>query len=139
MLRLKISSDLHTIVEVIVKAPCKKILSPDSLQTSNYETTAERKKVLPWQWKGCNDLRAWTDVKKRLLSCSAGDRSYIPACSSSQTRRQVVVMGPTGSRHTYSKGQFFWQAAAWVTQCCFSIADAMKKNGNKVIYILRRI
>ncbi len=127
-----------TIVEVIVKAPlaAKKFCPGQFYRLQNYETAAEKKKGINMTMEGLAMTGAWTDVRKGLLSMivlEIGVTSRLVAHLKKGER--VVVMGPTGSPTHIPKGETVLLAGGGLGNAVlFSIADAMKKKGNKVIY-----
>ncbi|MBK9403224.1 MAG: FAD-dependent oxidoreductase [Ignavibacteria bacterium] len=127
-----------TIVEVIVKAPlaAKKFCPGQFYRLQNYETTADRKNGINMTMEGLAMTGAWTDVAKGLLSMivlEIGVTSRLVAYLKKGER--VVVMGPTGTPTHIPKGETVLLAGGGLGNAVlFSIADAMKKNGNKVIY-----
>ncbi|MBS1550514.1 MAG: FAD-dependent oxidoreductase [Bacteroidetes bacterium] len=127
-----------TIVEVIVKAPlaAKKFCPGQFYRLQNYETAAEKKKGINMTMEGLAMTGAWTDVRNGLLSMivlEIGVTSRLVAHLKKGER--VVVMGPTGSPTHIPKGETVLLAGGGLGNAVlFSIADAMKKKGNKVIY-----
>ncbi|MBL8007302.1 MAG: FAD-dependent oxidoreductase [Ignavibacteria bacterium] len=127
-----------SIVEVIVKAPfaAKKFRPGQFYRLQNYETEAQRKDGFLLTMEGLAMTGAWTDVEKGLLSMivlEIGVTSRLVAHLKKGER--VVVMGPTGSPTEIPEGETVLLAGGGLGNAVlFSIADALKKKGNSVIY-----
>jgi NADPH-dependent glutamate synthase beta subunit-like oxidoreductase/NAD(P)H-flavin reductase len=127
-----------TIVEVIVKAPfaAAKFRPGQFYRLQNYETNSEKRSNINLTMEGLAMTGAWTDVKNGLLSMivlEIGVTSRLVAKLKKGER--VVVMGPTGSPTEIPEGETVLLAGGGLGNAVlFSIADALKKRGNRVIY-----
>jgi NADPH-dependent glutamate synthase beta subunit-like oxidoreductase/NAD(P)H-flavin reductase len=127
-----------TIVEVIVKAPAAaRHFHPGQFyRLQNYESLARRVNGTPLLMEGIALTGAWVDKKRGLLSLIAlelGVSSRLVA----QLRKgePVVVMGPTGSPTEIPSGrEVLLLGGGLGNAVLFSIAKAMRENGNRVVY-----
>jgi len=127
-----------TIVEVIVKAPAAaRHFHPGQFyRLQNYESIARQVNGTPLLMEGIALTGAWVDKERGLLSLIAlelGVSSRLVA----QLRKgePVVVMGPTGSpTEIPSGGQVLLLGGGLGNAVLFSIAKAMRENGNRVVY-----
>ncbi|MDQ3021493.1 MAG: FAD-dependent oxidoreductase [Bacteroidota bacterium] len=127
-----------TIVEVIVKAPfaAKKFHPGQFYRLQNYEMNANKISGAALTMEGLAMTGAWTDVEKGLLSLivlEMGVSSRL--CADLKTGERVVVMGPTGTPTEIPKDETVLLAGGGLGNAVlFSIAEALKKNNNRVIY-----
>ena len=127
-----------TIVEVIVKAPAAaRHFHPGQFyRLQNYESMARQVNGTPLLMEGIALTGAWVDKERGLLSLIAlelGVSSRLVA----QLRKgePVVVMGPTGSPTEIPSGrQVLLLGGGLGNAVLFSIAKAMRENGNRVVY-----
>jgi NAD(P)H-flavin reductase len=131
-----------TIVEVIVKAPAAaRHFEPGQFyRLQNYESMAAKVTrngvVTPLVMEGIALTGAWVDKERGLLSMIAlelGASSRLVAYL--RKGEPVVVMGPTGTPTEIPKGQNILLLGGGLGNAVlFSIAKAMRENGNRVIY-----
>jgi NAD(P)H-flavin reductase/NADPH-dependent glutamate synthase beta subunit-like oxidoreductase len=130
-----------TIVEVVVKAPAAaRHFNPGQFyRLQNFEALAVRanaKGEPPLLMEGLALTGAWVDKKQGLLSMIAlemGTSSRLIAYL--KPGEPVVVMGPTGTPTEIPHGEAVLLAGGGLGNAVlFSIAKALKENGNKVIY-----
>jgi NADPH-dependent glutamate synthase beta subunit-like oxidoreductase/NAD(P)H-flavin reductase len=130
-----------TIVEVVVKAPAAaRHFSPGQFyRLQNYETRARRANVPgdpPLLMEGLALTGAWVDKEKGLLSMIALEMGVSSRLISYlQPGEPVVVMGPTGTPTEIPHGESVLLAGGGLGNAVlFSIAKALKANGNRVVY-----
>jgi NAD(P)H-flavin reductase/NADPH-dependent glutamate synthase beta subunit-like oxidoreductase len=130
-----------TIVEVVVKAPAAaRHFHPGQFyRLQNFEALAARAKAPgepPLLMEGIALTGAWVDKEKGLLSMIAlemGVSSRLIAYL--KPGEPVVVMGPTGTPTEIPHGEAVLLAGGGLGNAVlFSIAKALKENGNRVIY-----
>jgi NADPH-dependent glutamate synthase beta subunit-like oxidoreductase/NAD(P)H-flavin reductase len=131
-----------TIVEVIVKAPAAaRHFHPGQFyRLQNFETVARRVEAggqsIPLLMEGIALTGAWVDKERGLLSMIAlelGVSSRLVAYL--KKGEPVVVMGPTGAPTEIPEGQNVLLLGGGLGNAVlFSIAKALRHNGNKVIY-----
>jgi NAD(P)H-flavin reductase len=140
-----------TIVEVVVRAPAAaRHFSPGQFyRLQNFESLAARAAApdgssgergangtTPLLMEGLALTGAWVDPERGLLSLIAlemGVSSRLLAYL--QPGEPVVVMGPTGTPTEIPKGESVLLAGGGLGNAVlFSIARALRDNGNKVIY-----
>lgn len=127
-----------TIIEVIVRAPiaAEKFHPGQFYRLQNYETNSIHSDDTNFTMEGLAMTGAWTDKEKGLLSLivlEMGVSSRLVADLKKGER--VVVMGPTGTPTEIPEGETVLLAGGGLGNVVlFSIADALKKNNNKVIY-----
>lgn len=127
-----------TIVEVIVKAPlAAKNFEPGQFyRLQNYESVAPKIDGTSLTMEGIALTGAWTDKAKGLLSLivlEMGTSSRL--CAALKKGEPVVVMGPTGTPTETPAGETVLLAGGGLGNAVlFSIGQALKKNGNRVIY-----
>jgi NAD(P)H-flavin reductase/NADPH-dependent glutamate synthase beta subunit-like oxidoreductase len=130
-----------TIVEVVVKAPAAaRHFHPGQFyRLQNFEALAARAKAPgepPLLMEGLALTGAWVDKEQGLLSMIAlemGVSSRLIAYL--KPGEPVVVMGPTGTPTEIPHGEAVLLAGGGLGNAVlFSIAKALKENGNKVIY-----
>lgn len=127
-----------TIVEVIVKAPlaARKFHPGQFYRLQNYEVDSKVIDNTTLLMEGLALTGAWVDVEKGLLSMIVLEMwGSSRLCRHLKKGERVLVMGPTGSPTEIPKGQNVLLAGGGLGNAVlFSIAKAMKQNGNKVIY-----
>jgi NAD(P)H-flavin reductase len=127
-----------TIVEVIVKAPlaAKKFNPGQFYRLQNYEVDSKRIDNTTLLMEGLALTGAWVDVDKGLLSMIVLEMwGSSRLCRFLKKGERVLVMGPTGSPTQIPKGENVLLAGGGLGNAVlFSIAKAMKHNGNRVIY-----
>jgi NADPH-dependent glutamate synthase beta subunit-like oxidoreductase/NAD(P)H-flavin reductase len=127
-----------TIVEVIVKAPlyARKFQPGQFYRLQNYEVDSRKRDNTTLMMEGLALTGAWVDAEKGLLSLIVLEMlGSSRLCRFLKKGERVVVMGPTGSPTHIPKGENVLLAGGGLGNAVlFSIAKAMKKNGNKVIY-----
>jgi NADPH-dependent glutamate synthase beta subunit-like oxidoreductase/NAD(P)H-flavin reductase len=130
-----------TIVEVVVKAPAAaRHFHPGQFyRLQNFEALAARAKAPgepPLLMEGLALTGAWVDKAQGLLSMIAlemGVSSRLIAYL--EPGEPVVVMGPTGTPTEIPHGEAVLLAGGGLGNAVlFSIAKALKDNGNRVIY-----
>ena len=127
-----------TIVEVIVRAPAqaRKFKPGQFYRLQNYETSAQMIGDTRLTMEGLALTGAWTDSKQGLLSLivlEMGASSRL--CAALREGERVVVMGPTGAPTEIPQGETVLLAGGGLGNAVlFSIARALKANGNRVIY-----
>ncbi|MEO8664163.1 MAG: FAD-dependent oxidoreductase [Ignavibacteria bacterium] len=127
-----------TIVEVIVKAPlaARKFHPGQFYRLQNYETFADNINGTALTMEGLAMTGAWIDEEKGLLSLiilEMGASSRL--CSRLKEGERVIVMGPTGTPTEIPRKETVLLAGGGLGNAVlFSIAEALKKNNNKVIY-----
>ena len=127
-----------TIVDVIVKAPlqAKKFQPGQFYRLQNFETSASIIDGKRMMMEGLALTGAWVDEKKGLLSMivlEMGTSSRL--CSLLKEGEEVVVMGPTGTPTEIPENETVLLAGGGLGNAVlFSIAKAMKENGNNLIY-----
>lgn len=127
-----------TIVEVIVKAPfaVKKFQPGQFYRLQNYETNAANINGNVLTMEGLAMTGSLTDIENGLLSIivlEVGVSSRLVA--NLKKGERVVVMGPTGTPTIIPKNETVLLVGGGLGNAVlFSIADALKKNNNKIIY-----
>ena len=127
-----------TIVEVIVRAPAAaRHFHPGQFyRLQNFETVAPQVNAHPLLMEGIALTGAWVDKEKGLLSLIAlelGVSSRLVAYL--RKGEPVVVMGPTGAPTEIPENQNVLLLGGGLGNAVlFSIARAMRDQGNKVIY-----
>jgi NAD(P)H-flavin reductase len=128
-----------TIVEVVVRAPAaaRHFRPGQFYRLQNFESLASRAADgTPLLMEGIALTGAWVDVEKGLLSLIAlelGVSSRL--CAYLKPGEQVVVMGPTGTPTEIPKGEDVLLAGGGLGNAVlFSIARALRENGNRVVY-----
>jgi NADPH-dependent glutamate synthase beta subunit-like oxidoreductase/NAD(P)H-flavin reductase len=127
-----------TIVDVIVKAPlqAKKFQPGQFYRLQNFESTAPIIDGKRMMMEGLALTGAWVDEEKGLLSMivlEMGTSSRL--CSLLKEGEEVVVMGPTGTPTEIPENESVLLAGGGLGNAVlFSIAKAMKENGNRLIY-----
>jgi NADPH-dependent glutamate synthase beta subunit-like oxidoreductase/NAD(P)H-flavin reductase len=127
-----------TIVEVIVKAPlaARKFHPGQFYRLQNYEVDSVHADGTTLLMEGLALTGAWVDPDKGLLSLIVLEMwGSSRLCRHLKKGQRVVVMGPTGSPTEIPKGENVLLAGGGLGNAVlFSIAKAMKENGNRVIY-----
>ena len=127
-----------TIVEVIVKAPAAaRHFQPGQFyRLQNFESPRRAPAATPLLMEGIALTGAWVDKERGLLSLIAlelGVSSRLVAYL--RKGEPVVVMGPTGAPTEIPEGQTVLLLGGGLGNAVlFSIAKALRDNGNKVIY-----
>ena len=127
-----------TIIEVVVHAPAaaRKFEPGQFYRLQNYETYAEQRKGTRLLMEGIALTGAWVDREKGLLSLIAlelGVSSRL--CYRLKPGEPVVVMGPTGTPSEIGHSENVLLLGGGLGNAVlFSIAKAMRDEGNRVIY-----
>ena len=131
-----------TIVEVIVKAPAAaRHFQPGQFyRLQNFETTAPELGARPggprMLMEGLALTGAWVDKEQGILSMIALEMGVSSRqCAYLRPGEPVLVMGPTGSPTEIPHGENVLLAGGGLGNAVlFSIAKALRANGNKVLY-----
>lgn len=127
-----------TIVEVVVKAPlfARKFRPGQFYRLQNYEVSSLKTGDTTLLMEGLALTGAEVDIEKGLLSLIVLEMwGSSRLCRHLKKGERVVVMGPTGSPTEIPNGENVLLAGGGLGNAVlFSIAKAMKQNGNKVIY-----
>lgn len=127
-----------TIVEVVLKAPlqARKFHPGQFYRLQNYETTTVNIAGSSMMMEGLALTGAWVDKEKGLLSLIILEMwGSSRLCRHLKKGEKVVVMGPTGEPTIIPKGETVLLAGGGLGNAVlFSVAKALKENGNKVIY-----
>ncbi len=135
---VKVDRLTPTIVDVIVKAPlqARKFEPGQFYRLQNFETNApiiEGKRLM---MEGLALTGAWVDEEKGLLSMivlEMGTSSRL--CQFLKEGEEVIVMGPTGTPTEIPQNETILLAGGGLGNAVlFSIAEAMRKANNEVIY-----
>ena len=127
-----------TIIEVIIKAPfaAEKFNPGQFYRLQNYEVDSIRVNGTTLLMEGLALTGAWVNKEKGLLSIivlEMGGSSRL--CRYLKIGQRVVLMGPTGSPTEIPKNENVLLAGGGLGNAVlFSIAKAMKENGNRVVY-----
>jgi NAD(P)H-flavin reductase len=127
-----------TIVEVVVRAPfaARNFVPGQFFRLQNFEATAPEIDGTKLTMEGIALTGAWTDPERGLLSLiilEMGGSSR--QCANLEPGEQVVVMGPTGAPTEIPKNETVLLLGGGLGNAVlFSIAKALKENGNKVVY-----
>ncbi len=127
-----------TIVEVVVRAPfaARRFQPGQFYRLQNYETRAERVDGTLLAMEGLALTGAWTDPGRGLLALivlEMGGSSRLVAAL--KPGEPVVVMGPTGAPTHIPKGEDVLLCGGGLGNAVlFSIARALRANGNRVLY-----
>jgi NADPH-dependent glutamate synthase beta subunit-like oxidoreductase/NAD(P)H-flavin reductase len=127
-----------TIVEVVVRAPfaARNFVPGQFFRLQNIEATAPEVDGTKMTMEGIALTGAWTDTERGLLSLiilEMGGSSR--QCATLKPGEQVVVMGPTGAPTEIPENETVLLAGGGLGNAVlFSIAKALKENGNKVVY-----
>jgi NADPH-dependent glutamate synthase beta subunit-like oxidoreductase/NAD(P)H-flavin reductase len=128
-----------TIVEVVVRAPAaaRHFRPGQFYRLQNYEALAARAgDGSPLLMEGIALTGAWVDAEKGLLSLIALELGVSSRLVSYlRPGEPVVVMGPTGSPTEIPRNESVMLAGGGLGNAVlFSIARALRDNGNRVIY-----
>jgi len=130
-----------TIVEVVVKAPAAaRHFGPGQFyRLQNFEAlapTAKAPGAPPLLMEGVALTGAWVDREQGLLSMIALEMGVSSRLVSYlKPGEPVVVMGPTGTPTEIPRGESVLLAGGGLGNAVlFSIAKALKANGNRVVY-----
>ena len=135
---VKVDRLTPTIVDVIVKAPlqAKKFEPGQFYRLQNFESRSPYINGKKLMMEGLALTGAWTDKEKGLLSMivlEMGTSSRL--CQFLEEGEEVVVMGPTGTPTEIPEGETVMLAGGGLGNAVlFSIAEALRKNKNEVIY-----
>lgn len=127
-----------TIVDVIVRAPiqARKFEPGQFYRLQNFETTAPLVAGKRMMMENLALTGAWVDREKGLLSMivlEMGTSSRL--VSLLKEGEEVIVMGPTGTPTEIPTNETVLLAGGGLGNAVlFSIAKAMRDNGNKIIY-----
>jgi NADPH-dependent glutamate synthase beta subunit-like oxidoreductase/NAD(P)H-flavin reductase len=127
-----------TIVEVVARAPtqARKFEPGQFYRLQNYETDAAVVSDTKLTMEGIALTGAWVDKERGLLSLivlEMGASSRL--CATLREGQRVVVMGPTGTPTEIPKGETVLLAGGGLGNAVlFSIAEALKANGCRVVY-----
>jgi NAD(P)H-flavin reductase len=131
-----------TIVEVIVRAPAaaRQFRPGQFYRLQNFEALAARAgangTASPLLMEGIALTGAWVDRDKGLLSLIALEMGVSSRlCAYLRPGEPVVVMGPTGTPTEIPQGEDVLLAGGGLGNAVlFSIAKALRDNGNRVLY-----
>ncbi len=135
---VKVDRLTDTIVDVIVKAPlqARKFEPGQFYRLQNFETNAPTIEGKRLMMEGLALTGAWVDEAKGLLSMivlEMGTSSRL--CQFLKEGEEVIVMGPTGTPTEIPQNETILLAGGGLGNAVlFSIAEAMRKANNKVIY-----
>jgi NADPH-dependent glutamate synthase beta subunit-like oxidoreductase/NAD(P)H-flavin reductase len=135
---VKVERLTPTIVDVVVRAPlqAKKFEPGQFYRLQNFETSAPLVGGKRLMMEGLALTGAWVDREKGLLSMivlEMGTSSRL--CSLLKEGEEVLVMGPTGTPTEIPESETVLLAGGGLGNAVlFSIARAMRDNGNRVIY-----
>jgi NADPH-dependent glutamate synthase beta subunit-like oxidoreductase/NAD(P)H-flavin reductase len=127
-----------TIIEVILRAPfaARKFQPGQFYRLQNYETRAEVVDGHPLAMEGLAVTGAWVDAERGLISTillEMGGSSQL--CALLKPGEPVVLLGPTGTPTEIPHGETVVLVGGGLGNAVlFSIADALKANGNRVLY-----
>jgi NAD(P)H-flavin reductase len=131
-----------TIVEVVVRAPAaaRHFRPGQFYRLQNYEALTPRAgangRATPLLMEGIALTGAWVDREKGLLSLIALEMGVSSRLVAYLRRGEpVVVMGPTGTPTEIPSGESVLLAGGGLGNAVlFSIARALRENGNRVVY-----
>ncbi len=135
---VKVERLTPTIIDVIVKAPlqARKFEPGQFYRLQNFETSAPVVGGTRLMMEGLALTGAWVDEEKGLLSMivlEMGTSSRL--CSLLKEGEEILVMGPTGTPTEIPENETVLLAGGGLGNAVlFSIAKAMRKNNNEVIY-----
>lgn len=134
----KVEKLTPTIVEVVIHAPlaANKFRPGQFYRLQNYELAAPAVNGTKLTMEGMAMTGAWTDVDKGLISVIVLEMGVSSRLSEIlKEGERVVLMGPTGAPTTIPSNETVLLAGGGLGNAVlFSIAAALKKNNNKVIY-----
>src|SRR5258706_15403988 len=126
------------IVEVIVRSPlaARRFQPGQFYRLQNYEGPAESVEGIRLTMEGLALTGAWTDPERGLISLivlEMGGSSRL--CALLEPGEEVVLMGPTGTPTEIPEGETVALMGGGLGNAVlFSIAAALKANGNRVLY-----
>jgi NAD(P)H-flavin reductase len=126
------------IVEVIVRAPlaARRFRPGQFFRLQNYDSYAENVAGFNLTMEGVALTGAWVDRSRGLISLivlEMGGSSRL--CALLQPGEEVVLMGPTGTPTEIPSGETVLLAGGGLGNAVlFSIAEALKTSGNRVLY-----
>ncbi len=126
------------IVEVIVRAPlaARRFRPGQFFRLQNYDSFSEKVAGFHLTMEGIALTGAWVDRERGLISLivlEMGGSSRL--CALLQPGEKVVLMGPTGAPTEIPTGETVLLAGGGLGNAVlFSIAEALKQKGNRVIY-----
>lgn len=127
-----------SIVEIIVRAPfaVKKFKPGQFYRLQNYETGAKKINGDVLTMEGLAMTGSLADVEKGLLSMIVLEMGVSSRLAADLKKgERVIVMGPTGTPTHIPKNETVILVGGGLGNAVLlSIADALKKNNNKVIY-----
>jgi NADPH-dependent glutamate synthase beta subunit-like oxidoreductase/NAD(P)H-flavin reductase len=127
-----------TIIEVIVRAPfaAERFHPGQFYRLQNYEVDSIKINGTTMLMEGLALTGAWVDKEKGLLSIIILEMwGSSRLCRFLKKGQRVVLMGPTGSPTEIPNNENVLLAGGGLGNAVlFSIAKAMKENGNRVIY-----
>jgi NADPH-dependent glutamate synthase beta subunit-like oxidoreductase/NAD(P)H-flavin reductase len=127
-----------TIVEVVVRAPfaARNFVPGQFFRLQNFEALVPEVDGTKLMMEGIALTGAWTDPERGLLSLiilEMGGSSR--QCANLKPGERVVVMGPTGAPTEIPKNETVLLLGGGLGNAVlFSIAKALRENGNKVVY-----
>ena len=128
----------ETIVEVVVRAPAaaRHFRPGQFYRLQNFEALAARADRAPLLMEGIALTGAWVDREKGLLSLIALEMGVSSRlCAYLRRGEPVIVMGPTGTPTEIPQGTDVLLAGGGLGNAVlFSIAKALRENGNRVLY-----
>ncbi len=127
-----------TIVEVILKAPmaARRFQPGQFYRLQNFEARAQKTQGSTLAMEGLALTGAWVDREKGLLSTivlEMGGSSNL--CMELKPGEPVILMGPTGAPTEITSGETVVLVGGGLGNAVlFSIGQAMRKAGSKVLY-----
>ena len=127
-----------TIVEVIIKAPlaARRFQPGQFYRLQNFEARAQKTQGSTLAMEGLALTGAWVDREKGLLSTivlEMGGSSSL--CIELKPGEPVILMGPTGAPTEITSGETVVLVGGGLGNAVlFSIGQAMRKAGSKVLY-----
>jgi NADPH-dependent glutamate synthase beta subunit-like oxidoreductase/NAD(P)H-flavin reductase len=127
-----------TIVEVIIKAPlaARRFQPGQFYRLQNFEARAQKVQGSTLAMEGLALTGAWVDREKGLLSTivlEMGGSSNL--CMELKPGEPVILMGPTGAPTEIASGETVVLVGGGLGNAVlFSIGQAMRKAGSKVLY-----
>ena len=127
-----------TIVEVIIKAPlaARRFQPGQFYRLQNFEARAQKSQGSTLAMEGLALTGAWVDREKGLLSTivlEMGGSSNL--CMELKPGEPVILMGPTGAPTEIASGETVVLVGGGLGNAVlFSIGQAMRKAGSKVLY-----
>ena len=127
-----------TIVEVIIKAPlaARRFQPGQFYRLQNFEARAQKAQGSTLAMEGLALTGAWVDRERGLLSTivlEMGGSSSL--CMELKAGEPVILMGPTGAPTEIASGETVVLVGGGLGNAVlFSIGQAMRKAGSKVLY-----